>query len=149
MRVFLFKTKTEMRNHLCFLIIKLYKTIIEVSFAKVHLIRQPAARVDRKGGFSAPLCKGSSAAGGEGLFLYTPTAARFSNPSRRRLQACSAYLQIPYTGEAKSGPLSARPARALRALANLSNRCAVSEPVSATPASVLRTLANPYWGRLN
>ena len=30
---FLFKTKTEMRNHLCFLIIKLYKTIIEVSFA--------------------------------------------------------------------------------------------------------------------
>ena len=71
MRAFLFKTKTEMRNHLCFLIIKLYKTIIEVSFAKVHLIRQPAARVDRKGGFSAPLCKGSSAAGGEGLFLTT------------------------------------------------------------------------------
>ena len=34
-------------------------------------------------------------------------------------------------------------ARALRALANLSNRCAVSEPLSARPASMLRILANP------
>ena len=61
--------------------------------------------------FQAPLCKGSSAAGGEGLFFYNPsrrrlqacfahsqippTASRFPNPSRRGLQACSAYLQIP------------------------------------------------------
>ena len=50
---------------------------------------------------------------------------------------------------AVSEPLSATPASVLRTLANPSNRCAVSEPVSATPASVLRTLANPYWGRLN
>ena len=43
-----------------------------------------------------PLCKGSSAAGGEGLFFYNPpTAARFPNPSRRRLQACFAHSQIP------------------------------------------------------
>ena len=58
-----------------------------------------------------PLCKGSSAAGGEGLFFYNPsrrrlqvcfahsqippTAARFPNPSRRGLQACFAHLQIP------------------------------------------------------
>ena len=47
--------------------------------------------------FKAPLCKGSSAAGGEGLFFYTPTAARFPNPSRRRLQACFAHSQIPPT----------------------------------------------------
>ena len=60
--------------------------------------------------FQAPLCKGSSAAGGEGLFFYNPsrrglqvcfahsqippTAARFPNPSRRRLQACFAHSQI-------------------------------------------------------
>ena len=86
--------------------------------------------------FQAPLCKGSSAEGGEGLFLQ---------PSNR----C-----------AVSEPLSARPASVLRTLANplckgssaeggeglflqLSNRCAVSEPVSATPASMLRILANP------
>ena len=42
------------------------------------------------------MCKGSSAAGGEGLFFYNPpTAARFPNPSRRRLQACFAHSQIP------------------------------------------------------
>ena len=68
-----------------------------------------------------PLCKGSSAAGGEGLFLQPfhhfvvplplhrggeirtrlgetckcASHTRKSNPSRRRLQACFAYLQIP------------------------------------------------------
>ena len=73
------------------------------------------------------MCKGSCRRKPtEGLFfLNTPTAARFPNPSRRRLQACSAYLQIPsttswspspYTGEAK--PLSATPASMLRILAN-------------------------------
>ena len=36
--------------------------------------------------FQAPLCKGSSAKGGEGLFFCNPpTAARFPNPSRRGL----------------------------------------------------------------
>ena len=72
--------------------------------------------------FQAPLCKGSSAAGGEGLFFYTPTAARFPNPSRRRLQACFAHSQIPsttswspspYTWEANSEPVSALPSSAL------------------------------------
>ena len=97
--------------------------------------------------FQAPLRKGSSAEGGEGLFFYNLSTTSWS-PS-------------PYTGEANSEPLSARPASVLRTLANPlcqgssaeggegfflqhSNRCAVSEPVSATPASVLRTLANPF-----
>ena len=80
--------------------------------------------------FTAPLCKGSSAEGGEGLFFYKPpTAARFPNPSRRGLQVCFAHSQIPsttscspspYTGEAD--PLSARPASVLRTLANLSHK---------------------------
>ena len=90
----------------------------------------------------APLCKGSSAEGGEGLFLTTlpplrgpppltqgrrnpnssrrglqvcfaylqipPTAARFPNPSRRRLQVCFAHSQIPYTGEALIQPSPVR-----------------------------------------
>ena len=72
--------------------------------------------------FQAPLCKGSSAAGGEGLFFLQhsnrcavsepvsatpasvlrtlanpPTAARFPNPSRRGLQVCFAHSQIPPT----------------------------------------------------
>ena len=96
------------------------------------------------GSFSAPLCKGSSAAGGEGLFFYNPpTAARFPNPSRRGLQACYAYLQIPCVKGA--------PPQAVRDCYNLSRRrlqvCFAHsqiKPVSATPASVLRTLANPF-----
>ena len=67
----------------------------------------------------APLCKGSSAEGGEELFLQ---------PSNR----C-----------AVSEPLSARPASVLRTLANPFHHFVVSEPVSATPASMLRILANP------
>ena len=81
--------------------------------------------------FQAPLCKGSCRRKPtEGLFFYnTPTAARFPNPSRRRLQVCFAHSQIPsttswspspYTGEAE--PLSARPASVLRTLANLSHK---------------------------
>ena len=81
--------------------------------------------------FQAPLRKGSCRRKPtEGLFFYNPSTTSWS-PS-------------PYTGEANSEPLSARPASVLRTLANPSNRCAVSEPVSATPASVLRTLANPF-----
>ena len=55
-----------------------------------------------------PLCKGSCRRKPtEGLFFYNPsttswspspyTGEAHSNPSRRRLQACSAYLQIPPT----------------------------------------------------
>ena len=44
--------------------------------------------------FQAPLCKGSSAAGGEGLFFY--------NPPRRRLQVCFAHSQIPVQTKLKN-----------------------------------------------
>ena len=107
---------------------------------------------------TAPLCKGSSAEGGEGLFFYNLSTTSWS-PS-------------PYTGEANSEPLSARPASVLRTLANplCKGSCrrkpteglffynpsttswspspytgeAQIKPLSATPASVLRTLANPF-----
>ena len=60
------------------------------------MTRQKKLRLS--GIITAPLCKGSSAEGGEGLFFYnSPTAARFPNPSRRRLQACFAHSQIPPT----------------------------------------------------
>ena len=55
--------------------------------------------------FQAPLCKGSCRRKPtEGLFFYNPSTTSWS-PS-------------PYTGEANSEPVSATPARALRALAN-------------------------------
>ena len=59
--------------------------------------------------FQAPLCKGSSAEGGEGLFFYNPpTAARFPNPSRRRLQVCFAHSQIPSTTSWSPSPYTGR-----------------------------------------
>ena len=45
-----------------------------------------------------------------------------SNPSRRGLQACFAYLQIPYTGEAHLAFSSGRFASARSALAGLAER---------------------------
>ena len=94
------------------------------------------------------MCKGSSAAGGEGLFLQpfhhfvvplplhrggeirTPLGEACkhashtckSNPSRRGLQACFAYLQIPYTREAHLAFSSGRFASARSALAGLAER---------------------------
>ncbi len=100
-----------------------------------------------------PLCKGSSAAGGEGLLLQPFHHSVVPLPLHRG-------------GEFK--PVSARPASVLRTLANqtpLGEACKHAphtcksnpsrrrlqvcfahsqiKPVSATPASVLRTLANP------
>ena len=94
---------------------------------KIEEKRCGRAAIDLK---KAPLCKGSSAAGGEGLFFLQPFH-HFVVP-----------LPLHRGGAFK--PLSARPASVLRTLANPSNRCAVSEPVSATPASMLRILANPF-----
>ena len=92
----------------------------EVIFSSLFFVLMTRQKkLQLSGIITAPLCKGSSAAGGEGLF----------------------FLQLSNRC-AVSKPLSARPASVLRTLANPSNRFAVSEPLSATPASVLRTLAN-------
>ena len=48
--------------------------------------------------FRLPCVKGAPPQAVRDCFFYnTPTAARFPNPSRRRLQACFAHSQIPPT----------------------------------------------------
>ena len=66
-----------------------------LSFCTDRGLQKRQKKLQLSGSFSAPLCKGSSAEGGEGLFFYNPP-----------------------TAAAVSEPVSATPASVLRTLAN-------------------------------